>query len=136
MDERTRPAQSPAGGPQGEPEASPPGESLSMAAILEGIGEGFFALGRDWRFTAFNRAAEEMFEISRGAVIGRTLWEVSPGVVGGELERRYRRVMDERIKQGWRSTRSGDPTAGMKWRSFRSPRGSGSRFATPPTACA
>ena len=101
MDERTRPAQSPAGGPQGEPEASPPGESLSMAAILEGIGEGFFALGRDWRFTAFNRAAEEIFEISRGAVIGRTLWEVSPGVVGGEFERRYRRVMDERIKQAF-----------------------------------
>src|SRR5579883_1953348 len=72
---------------------------LSLEAILEGIGEGFFALGPDWRFTAFNRAAEEIFGLSRGDVIGRLLWEVSPGVVGAEFERRCRIVMNERVRQ-------------------------------------
>src|SRR5579872_872417 len=72
---------------------------LSVEAILEGIGEGFFALGKDWRFTAFNRAAEEIFGLSRGDVLGRLLWEVSPRVVGTEFERRYRIVMSERIRQ-------------------------------------
>jgi PAS domain S-box-containing protein len=72
---------------------------LSVEAILEGIGEGFFALGLDWRFTAFNRAAEEIFGLSRSEVIGRLLWEVSPRVVGTEFERRYRIVMSERARQ-------------------------------------
>jgi hypothetical protein len=42
------------------PAGSARGAELSVDAILEEIGEGFFALGRDWRFTAFNRAAGEI----------------------------------------------------------------------------
>jgi len=82
-------------------EASSRAAEWSVDAILEEIGEGFFALGRDWRFTAFNRAAEEIFGLTRGAVVGRTLWEVSPGVVGTEFERRYRLVMAERVRQAF-----------------------------------
>ena len=70
-----------------------------MDAILDGIGEGFFALGPDWRFTAFNRAAEEMFGMLRADILGRLLWEVSPKVLGTEFERRYRLAMSERTKQ-------------------------------------
>src|SRR5580704_6109672 len=76
---------------------------LSVDAILEGIGEGFFALDADWRFIAFNRAAEEMFALSRRDVIGRRIWDVSPGIVGTEFERRYRSVMSERIRQEFES---------------------------------
>jgi PAS domain S-box-containing protein len=77
---------------------------LSVDAILEGIGEGFFALDADWRFIAFNRAAEEMFALSRRDVIGRRIWDVSPGIVGTEFERRYRSVMSERIRQEFESS--------------------------------
>jgi PAS domain S-box-containing protein len=72
---------------------------LSVDAILEGIGEGFFALGPDWRFTAFNGGAEEIFGLSRSQVLGRSIWEVSPGIVGTEFERRYRVVMTQRLRQ-------------------------------------
>ncbi len=72
-----------------------------MEAILEGIGEGFLALGADWRITAFNAAAEEIFNLPRGAVIGRLLWDVSPHLVGSEFERRYRLVMTERTRQAF-----------------------------------
>jgi PAS domain S-box-containing protein len=75
------------------------GSESSIDAILEGMGEGFMALGPDWRFTAFNRAAEEIFSLKRSDVLGRLLWEVSPGVVGAEFERRYRLVMTERSRQ-------------------------------------
>ncbi len=75
------------------------GLNLSVDAILEGIGEGFFALGSDWRFVAFNRAAEDLFGLKRGDVLGRLIWDVSPGIVGSEFERRYRRVMTERVRQ-------------------------------------
>jgi PAS domain-containing protein len=71
----------------------------SVDALLEGIGEGFFALDPHWRFTAFNRAAEEIFALSRAAVLGRTIWEVSPRIIGTEFERRYRRVMSERTRE-------------------------------------
>jgi PAS domain S-box-containing protein len=72
---------------------------ISVNAILDGIGEGFLALGPDWRLTAFNRAAEEIFDIPRARVIGRLLWDVSPNIVGTEFERRYRLAMSERTRQ-------------------------------------
>ena len=37
--------------------------------------------------------------MSRDAVIGKLLWEVSPTAVGSEFERRYRKVMAKREKQ-------------------------------------
>jgi PAS domain S-box-containing protein len=76
---------------------------LSVNVILDGIGEGFFALGPDWRFTAFNRAAEEIFDMPRSSVIGRLLWDVSPRFLGTEFERRYRLVMSERTRQDFAS---------------------------------
>jgi PAS domain S-box-containing protein len=72
---------------------------LAVDEILDGLAEGFFALDRRWRFVAFNRAAEEMFDLRREGVIGRTIWEVSPTAVGTEFERRYRQVMTTREKQ-------------------------------------
>src|SRR5271156_5087597 len=75
----------------------------SVDALLEGIGEGFFALDPHWRFTAFNRAAEEIFAISRASVLGRTIWEVSPRIIGTEFERRYRRVMSDRSREEFES---------------------------------
>ncbi len=44
--------------------------SGSLEALLEGIGEGFFALDASWRFTAFNPSAEAIFGLSRADVIG------------------------------------------------------------------
>ena len=86
-------------GPESVPSTSSLDADLSMDAILDGIGEGFFALGPDWRFTAFNRAAEEMFDMPRADILGRLLWEVSPKVVGTEFDRRYRLAMSERTRQ-------------------------------------
>jgi PAS domain S-box-containing protein len=76
-------------------------EDAIAAAIISGIGEGFFALNSNWRFVAFNPAAEEIFGILRKDVVGKLLWEVSPTVVGTEFERRYRLVMSERTKQNF-----------------------------------
>ena len=51
------------------------------------------------RFVAFNRAAEEIFDLRREDVIGRTIRELSPTTLGTEFERRYRLVMTKREKQ-------------------------------------
>ena len=70
-----------------------------VEALLEGMGEGFFAFDRDWRFTAFNSAAEAIFQMSRAQVVGRLLWDVSPTIKGTEFDRRYCRVMEERTRE-------------------------------------
>ncbi len=79
--------------------ASADGAELVLDEILDGLAEGFFALDSQWRFVAFNRAAEEMFDLRREDLFGQTIWEVSPAAVGSEFERRYRLVMEQREKQ-------------------------------------
>ena len=63
------------------------GADLAVDEILDGLAEGFFALDSDWRFVAFNRAAEEIFDLRREDVIGRTIRELSPTTLGTEFER-------------------------------------------------
>ena len=62
-----------------------------VEALLEGMGEGFFAIDRDWRFTAFNSAAEAIFGVPRADIVGRLLWDASPHTKGTEFDRRCRR---------------------------------------------
>jgi PAS domain S-box-containing protein len=76
---------------------------LSVDQIMDGLAEGFFALDSNWRFVAFNRAAEEMFEIAREQVLGKLLWEVSPAILGTEFDRRYRLAMSNREEQQFES---------------------------------
>jgi PAS domain S-box-containing protein len=77
-------------------------ESL-VEALLEGMGESFFAFARDWRVTAFNSAAETIFGVPRAEVVGRLLWDASPQIMGTEFDRRCRRVMEERTKEEFES---------------------------------
>jgi PAS domain S-box-containing protein len=104
------------------------GPAPSVDALLEGIGEGFFALDSDWRFTAFNHAAEEIFSLSRAAVIGRVLWEVSPRIVGTDFERRYRRVMSERTREEFESFSALRPDRYHEVRAFPFGEGIGAAF--------
>ena len=89
--------------PSAEKISSLPGAAAdgrpAVDELLDGLAEGFFALDANWRFTAFNRAAEDIFHLRREEVVGRKIWEVTPTFVGSEFERRYRRVMAEREKQ-------------------------------------
>jgi PAS domain S-box-containing protein len=85
------------------PRAAGESPALSVDQILDGLAEGFFALNSNWRFVAFNRAAEAMFEIARDEVLGKLLWEVSPAIPGSEFDRRYRLVMANREEQEFES---------------------------------
>ena len=92
--------------------------ALSVDQIMDGLAEGFFALDSNWRFIAFNRAAEEIFETSREQVLGKLLWEVSPGVVGTEFDRRYRQVMSKRERQAFESYSAKRPDRFHEVRAF------------------
>jgi PAS domain S-box-containing protein len=63
-----------------------------LAVILEGIGDAFYALDRDWRFTYINRAAESFYGIPRDEMLGRVIWDIFPWSEGTDLRARYERV--------------------------------------------
>lgn len=49
-----------------------------LKTILDGIGEGFYAVDEDWQITEFNARAEHHFGLKASAVVGRVLWDLFP----------------------------------------------------------
>src|SRR6201996_2894066 len=74
-----------------------------VKALLEGMGESFFAVDRDWRVTACNGAAGEILGAPNAKVVGRLLWDARPQLKGTEFERHCRRVMQERKREEFES---------------------------------
>jgi PAS domain S-box-containing protein len=64
-----------------------------VRAVLESITDAFFAVGHDWRFTYVNPQAEQLLSRTPGDLLGASLWDAYPGLVGSEFERVYRQVM-------------------------------------------
>jgi PAS domain S-box-containing protein len=67
--------------------------------ILEGITDAFYAVDRDWRLTYLNARAIETFAELRGRpatreeLLGQSLWDVFPAVVGTSADEHYRRAV-------------------------------------------
>ena len=62
-------------------------------AVLSSIADAFYLLDREWRFTYVNDAAEPLLQTTREALLGRSLWDAFPGVIGSEFEGPYREAM-------------------------------------------
>src|ERR1700721_528804 len=73
-------------------------ESL-VEALLEGMGEAFFAFDHSWRLTASNSAAEAILGAPSAELVGDLLWNVLPQTRGTEFERRCRLVMEKRTRE-------------------------------------
>jgi PAS domain S-box-containing protein len=67
-----------------------------LAAILDGIGEGFYALDRDYRIILFNDEAGKHFRCKPEDMLGRILWERFPGARETALGQQYLKVMATR----------------------------------------
>jgi PAS domain S-box-containing protein len=70
-------------------------------AVLESTADGYLGVDADWRINYVNRRGAELFAaegLVPEAIVGRTVWEVWPDLMGTELERQHRRVMAERIQ--------------------------------------
>ncbi len=64
------------------------------ARILESITDAFLALDADWRFTYLNDQSERVMGREREGLLGRSLWDEFPAVVGSRFEREFRRAVD------------------------------------------
>jgi two-component sensor histidine kinase len=67
-----------------------------LATILDGIGEGFYALDGDWRILLFNSEAARHFKCKPQDVLGRILWEAFPGTRETALGRLFETTMASR----------------------------------------
>ena len=65
--------------------------------VLDSIGDAFFAVDEEWRFTYANRVLEVMWGIPRESLLGRRLLDAVPVLRGTELEEQLARVMRERV---------------------------------------
>ncbi len=54
-----------------------------LTTTVESITDGLLSLGRDWRVTFVNRAAENILRCRREDLLGRVVWDVFPSAAGG-----------------------------------------------------
>jgi PAS domain S-box-containing protein len=61
---------------------------------LERIGDAFFALDREWRFSYVNDRAGELVERDPGELVGERIWEAFPAAAGSSFESAYREAFE------------------------------------------
>ncbi|MBX3502312.1 MAG: PAS domain-containing protein [Alphaproteobacteria bacterium] len=67
-----------------------------LSRLIDGIGEGFYALDSAFRIVRYNEAASRHFGLPAEAVLGRVLWDVFPSATDTELGKLFRRTMASR----------------------------------------
>ena len=67
--------------------------------VLENMSEAFFLLDREFRLLDVNSAALALDGRPKEELLGRTLWELAPGVEESELGQLFKRVMADRQSQ-------------------------------------
>ena len=87
-----------------------------LSTILDGIGDGFYAVDRDWRIILFNREAERHFRRSPEDVLGHKLWDLFPGARETALGTLFTKTMESR-----ETIRSETESVifGSRWLSYR-----------------
>jgi PAS domain S-box-containing protein len=68
-----------------------------IRGILEGMTEGFFLLGPDFRVLQINGEGLRIDGRPESEIVGRSHWEVWPASLGTPVEDAYRRAMTERV---------------------------------------
>ncbi len=84
--------------------------SADAQAILESMGDAFYALDAEWRFVYANRRALAFWGTTADSVIGQVIWRRFPSMVGTLNERVLRRV---RAEQRVVTFESESPTTGV-----------------------
>ncbi|MGI8890113.1 MAG: PAS domain-containing protein, partial [Chthoniobacterales bacterium] len=61
--------------------------------VLNSIGDAFSALDSEWRYIYLNERVAEHSGLSRQEMLGRSIWEIFPQLVGGEFHERCLRAL-------------------------------------------
>ncbi|MFA8388353.1 MAG: PAS domain S-box protein [Pelagibaca sp.] len=68
--------------------------SRRLAETLENIGDAFFTIDNEWRYTYLNSKAEELMRHSRSALVGLQVIEAFPELAGSTAEIEFARAFD------------------------------------------
>lgn len=71
--------------------------------ILESITDAFFSLDPEWCFTYVNQQASVLMGFQPSELLGKSLWDVCPGLAGSEFETVYRRAARDLISESFTS---------------------------------
>jgi PAS domain S-box-containing protein len=94
----------------------------TLTDILENTTDGFFSLNHEWSFTYLNPEAERLLARKRDDLIGKSLWEEFPELIGSPFEQNYRRVLAEQVALEFEAS----DAAGKIWFEMRAyPSGTG-----------
>jgi len=74
-----------------------PAPSIDAESILENATDGFLVYDSEFRFTYVNGDGERLLGKPKTELLSKTQWDVFPETIGTEIERQYRRVMEERV---------------------------------------
>ena len=66
-----------------------------LAFTFEHMNDGFTLIDEAWRTVLVNPVAEQLLQRPREELLGRSMWDTFPGVIGTDIERAYRMVHDE-----------------------------------------
>ena len=65
--------------------------------IVQSMGDAYVSMDKYWRYTFVNNKALNLMQKTEEELLGKTLWEVFPDVLGSTFEIEYRKVMNERV---------------------------------------
>ena len=65
--------------------------------ILDSVADVYIIFDHQWRYVQVNEAALRAMGLPREQLLGRSIWDVYPDIIGTELEAHYRRPMDQRV---------------------------------------
>nr|WP_314630858.1 EAL domain-containing protein [uncultured Noviherbaspirillum sp.] len=65
-----------------------------LSSLIETMGDAFFAVSRDWRFTYVNRKTVAFVGRPQQTLLGHILWEAVPELLGTESLARFRLAME------------------------------------------
>ena len=66
-----------------------------LTTTLESITDGFYVLGKDWKFIFVNSPAERMLKRCREDLLGKSMWQEFPEAVGTSIEKHCHLTINE-----------------------------------------
>ncbi|MCF2502595.1 PAS domain S-box protein [Dyadobacter sp. CY107] len=75
--------------------------ALQMREILESISDAFYAVDKNWKFTYFNKEAENLLLKKAEDVLGKNIWELFPASVFTVIRKIYKRVARSKKKESF-----------------------------------
>jgi PAS domain S-box-containing protein len=103
-------------------------ERRRLSDVVEGLGDAFATVDREWRVTLVNTATERFVGRERAGGLGKPLWDLFPILLGTPLEAALRRVMVTRAPETFEAPAVTRPGNWIEWRVYPTPEGVGVWF--------